>query len=244
MPMYVHVGGANVPGPTDALGQLSEYGWRGQTDIDQFSVGYPTFVRDYNRVPGKEIATEHTMVTSSEKLWAIATKRGWTNMSPTRTVGRTTTGGTDWKDGYTGWTYEEESPGKGSVNTISYDFMGGYKDFSVQWNYDAATNTYKRTQGGEAHVDLETEKQVAPKNVIVLLTTEKGPVNEKKHMQYTTVGTGDALVFKNGEVIKATWSKKDRRSELVFNDSKGKPLPLLRGQTWISVLSKTAEVAY
>jgi len=244
MPMYVHVGGANLAGPTDALGQLSEYGWRGQTDIDQFSLGYPTFVRDYNRVPGKEIATEHTMVTSSEKLWAVAEKRGWTNLSPARTVGKTTTPGSDWQAGYTGWTYEDDQAGKGTVANIKYGFMGGYDDFNVEWNYDLASNSYNRSEGGEVHTDLETQKQLAAKNVIVLLTTEKGPINEKKHMLYTTTGTGEALVFKNGEVIKATWSKKDRKAELQFTDSKGKALPLLRGLTWISVLSKTAEVTY
>lgn len=243
-PMYVHVGGANTPGPADALSQLGDYGWRGQNDVDQFSVGYPTFVRDYNRVPGKDIATEHTMVTTSEKLWAIATKRGWTNLSPTRTVGKRTTGGADWKDGFTGWTYEEDQAGKGSVANIKYEFMGGYDDYVVEWTYDAATNSYKRNEGGAAHIDLESNKQLAAKNVIVLLTTEKGPIDEKKHMLYTTTGTGDALVFKNGEAIKATWSKKDRQAELQFLDSKGKPLPLVRGLTWISVLGKTAEVAY
>src|SRR5258708_21743273 len=36
---------------------------------------YPTFVRDYNRIEGKDLATEHTMVTSTEKLWTVAAKR-------------------------------------------------------------------------------------------------------------------------------------------------------------------------
>lgn len=244
LPMYVHVGGANTPGPADALGQLGDYGWNGQNDINQFSVGYPTFVRDYNRLAGREVATEHTMVTSTEKLWAVAEKRGWTNISPKRTVGRTSTGGTDWKTGYQGWSYEAETPGKGTVTSISYDFMGQYDDYKVSWTYDAATNSYKRNQGGEAHTDLNDGKQVMAKNVIVILTTEKGPIDENKHMLYTTTGTGEALVFKNGEAIKATWSKKDRTSELQFTDSKGKPLSLLRGLTWISVLGKTATVTY
>ena len=55
LPMYVHVGGANLDGPADALAQIGTYGWRGENDIDQFSVGYPTFVRNYNRIPGREL---------------------------------------------------------------------------------------------------------------------------------------------------------------------------------------------
>jgi hypothetical protein len=242
-PLYVHVGGANVPGPTNALGQLDDYGWTGANDLNQFSIGYPTFVRDYNRVPGKEIATEHTMVTSSEKLWAVGAKRGWTNMSPTTKIGKKEVPGTDWKAGYTGWTFEDGKTGSAAVKTISYDFWSGYADYAVEWTYDSATNSYSRKHGGEAHTDLNDGKPVMAQNVVVLLTTEKGPLNEKKHMLYETQGTGDAILFKNGEATKITWSKKDREAELQFTD-KGKPVAFNRGQIWISILSKTADVTY
>lgn len=245
LPMYVHVGGANVPGPTDALGQISDYGWNGQNDMNQFSIGYPTFVRDYNRVPGKEIATEHTMVTTTEKLWAVATKRNWTNMSPDRKVGRSVVPGSDWKAGYKGWTFtDNETPGSGTVSTISYDFFGGYDPYDVQWTYDKASNSFLRSHGGEKHTDLNDDTQVAAKNVIVLFTTEKGPINEKMHMLYTTTGTGKALVFKDGAAIEATWSKKTREGELQFTDSKGQALALNRGMTWISVLATGSDVNY
>jgi hypothetical protein len=82
-PLYAHVGGANLPGPANALGQLSDYDWKLRNDIDAMSVGYPTYVRDYSRLEGKEdLATEHTMVSSTDKLWKVAEKRGWTNIDP------------------------------------------------------------------------------------------------------------------------------------------------------------------
>ncbi len=243
-PLYVHVGGANVPGPTDALGQLSEYGWVGENDLNQFSIGYPTFVRDYNRVPGKEIATEHTMVTTTEALWEVGEDRGWTNISPDQQVGRRVIEGSDWKDGYDGWEYEEEAGSAGSVSSVAYDFWSGYGDYSVSWQYDAQQDAYLRTHGGEAHTDLNNDERVAAKNVIVLLTTEKGPINEKKHMLYGTTGTGEALLFKHGEVEEVTWVKQDRESELQFRDSRGNDIPLARGLTWISVVSDVTEVKY
>lgn len=242
-PLYVHVGGANLPGPADALGQLSDYGWVGNNDLNQFSIGYPTFVRDYNRVPGKEIATEHTMVTSTEKLWAVAAKRGWTNMSPDRKSGKKVVAGTDWKDGYVGWQFQDGKPGLGSVVHIAYDFWSGYNDYAVEWDYDAATNLYSRKHGGEAHTDLNNNEQVKAANVIVMLTTEKGPIDEKKHMLYEVTGTGEAMLFQNGQASKITWSKKDREAELQFLD-KGKPVELVRGLTWISVVGKATQVTY
>ena len=78
----------------------------------------------------------------------------------------------------------------------------------------------------------------------MLLTTEKGPINELKHMLYTTTGTGKALIFHNGEAITAKWNKKTRESQLRFTDSAGKDVPLARGLTWISIVDTTTEVTY
>lgn len=241
-PLYVHVGGANLPGPSDALGQINDYGWALRNDLNQFSIGYPTFVRNYNRIEGKDIATEHTMETSTERLWAIGEKRGWTNMSPDEKSGKKVIPGTDWKAGFTGWEFAD-GQATGSVNTISYEFWSGYDTYAVNWTYDPASNQYKRSQGGEAHLDLNNDEQISASNVIVFLTTEKGPINEKKHMLYDIEGTGEAWLFQNGEAKKIAWSKKTRESEFAFTE-KGKPVTFTRGLTWISVVSKTNEVAY
>jgi len=242
-PMYVHVGGANIDGPTDALGQLADYGWNLQNDINQFSVGYPTFVRDYNRLGDREIATEHTMVTSTEKLWKIATKRGWTNLSPALKSGKTVIPATEWQAGYAGWKFEDGKT-TGSTSTISYDFWSGYDDYAVAWQYDGSKNVYARSEGGDKHTDLNDGSQIMASNVVILLTTEKGPINEKKHMIYGTTGKGEALIFKNGEVVKANWSKKTREAELGFTDAKGKEMVFTRGSVWISVLATGSKVNY
>ncbi len=245
-PLYVHVGGANVPGPTDALGQISDYGWNGENDLNQFSIGYPVFVRDYNRLgKDRQLATEHTMVSSTQKLWDYAAEeRDWTNLAPERTISRSLEPGSDWKDGYKGLAFEESEAEPGDTINISYDFWSGYNDYSVAWTFNPETKLYTREMGGEAHTDLNNDEQIAVSNVVVLLTTEKGPINEKKHMLYGTTGTGKALVFKNGEAVSANWSKDDRESELEFTDSKGKVLAFEPGKIWISVIDKGNEVEY
>jgi len=242
-PLYTHVGGANLPGPSDALGQIADYGWNQNNDLNQFSIGYPTFVRNANRV-GRDVATEHTMESTTEGLWEVAEDRDWTNIAPERKLGRLTVGGDDWNKTYKGWSYQDSVPEKGSVSTISYEFWNGWSDYGVKWDYVADTNTYKRTMGGETHIDMNTDKQIEASNVIVLLTTEKGPINELKHMLYTTTGTGNALIFMNGQEIKGTWTKKTRESELTFTDRKGKEIEFARGLTWISVLDTATEVTY
>lgn len=242
-PLYVHVGGANMPGPADALGILSDWGWTGANDLNQFSIGYPTFVRNYNRLEGKEIATEHTMETSTEKLWKVAEKRGWTNMSPDLKYGKKVVPGTDWKDGYKPWSFQEGKAGS-AAQEIAYEFWTGFAEYGVKWVYDPATNAYKRFLAGEAHNDLNNNQQIAASNVVVFLTTEKGPIDDKKHMLYTMTGTGDALIFQNGQAIKATWSKKDDQAQLMFKDEKGKEIQFVAGLTWISIVDKSTKVAY
>jgi hypothetical protein len=247
-PLYVHVGGANVPGPTNALGQISDYGWSMNNDLNQFSIGYPTFVRNYNRLEGKQLATEHTMETSTEKLWQVAQDRGWGNLAP-ETVNDQIVAGEKWTELYQGWMFEEEgeAPAAGEVETVVYNFWSGYNDFSVHWTYNSEQDKFLRAQGRQGeqpHKDLNNDQQIAAANVVVIKTTEKGPINEKKHMLYGTTGTGEVLIFKHGDVVEANWTKKTRRSELKFTDATGQPVELARGLTWISVINLSNEVEY
>ncbi len=269
-PLYVHVGGANTPGPADALGHIADAGWNGQNDMNQFSIGYPTFVRDYNRIPGKDdLATEHTMVTSTEKLWKYAAdKRGWTNSAPINISAAVTpaakrgkkqavasaapTTGQDWKDMYKPWSFQDGSAGAGNVNKISFEFWDGFDQYAVRYEYDQANNAYKRFLANAPHIDLNNNQQIEVKNAVVMFAEEKGPIDDKKHLLYTVTGTGDALVFQNGQVVKAKWLKKDptgngddREAELFFNDATtGQPIQFVRGQIWISIVSPTTKVTY
>lgn len=248
-PLYVHVGGANVEGKTNALGQLSDYGWTGENDINQFSVGYPTFYRDYNRIADRDLATEHTMVTTTEGIWEVAKKRGWTNLSPEMKIGKTTLPAENWKDSYTGWTFVDGSAtSTPSASNISYQFWSGYNTYNATWKYDATTNTYKRYQGSGSDIvaltDLDTEGQVAVSDVVVMFAEETGPINEQKHMLYDVIGSGNAQIFKNGQVYKATWKKATREGELNFFGENGKPFEFNRGQIWVSVVPDTNKVDY
>jgi len=84
-PLYAHVGGANCNATTgsgcqngakaDALGQIRKYGWNLYNDMNQMvggDVGFKVFRRD-NRLEkytgNHDIAIEHTMNTSTDKLY-------------------------------------------------------------------------------------------------------------------------------------------------------------------------------
>lgn len=184
------------------------------------------------------------MVSSTEKLWAVGEEREWTNLSRERKYGYKVIGGEDWQEDFERWEFQDSVPESGSINELSHDFWSDYDDYSLRWTYDQENNTYKRHMGGKAHFDLNNNQQITAANVVVLKTTEKGPIDEKKHLLYGTTGSGEVVIFKNGTVTEATWTKKTRTDELQFVDDRGQPVPLARGLTWISVVNNLTEVEY
>ena len=246
-PLYTHVGGANC-GSSDsracttdkrvqALEQINQYGWGGAkgNDLNQFSIGFPTFWRDYERL-GRTVATEHTMYSSSETLWKYAAGRGWTNKDPS--------GKLDWSDKFTPFTFKDDASEKGSVSKISFGFWESYHDFDVVWSYDASSNTYSRENGGSAHKDLNNDSTLSAKVIVVQFTKELGPLDEHKHMLYELIGTGKGIVFQDGTATEATWSKKDREARTVWSDAKGKKLSFNRGKIVFEILPLDNDVEY
>jgi hypothetical protein len=238
-PLYAHVGGANTSGPADALGQIDDYGWQGYNDMNQFSIGFPVYVRDYDRL-GRTVATEHTVYSSTTKLWDYAAKNRKITTADLKGVG--------WDKNFTPYTFKEDEKidARSASQSVSYNFWNGYDDYGVAWTYDKATNTYLRNNGGKPHIDLDTKKQLSAKNVIVLFMREtraNDGYEGNLHMLYGTKGTGDAKIFMDGKEIDGTWSKKNRTAHLLLKDKRGNDIELNKGKIWFSIVSPTTDVS-
>lgn len=229
-PLYAHVGGANAPGPADALSQIEKYGWQAYNDLNQFSIGFPTFWRDYERL-GHPVSTEHTMYSTTEKLWKEASKRGLTEIDKDKNK---------WDEDFDKYSFkEDEAEAAPTAQSISLNFWKGYEAYSVEWRYDKATNSYLRFNGGKEHLDFNNKKQLTAKNIIILFMTERTANDGYEgdiHLLYGTKGTGKAIVFIDGKRIDATWVKKDRTSRTKIIDLQGKEIKFNRGITWFDVL--------
>ncbi|MFC1653327.1 DUF3048 domain-containing protein [Patescibacteria group bacterium] len=247
-PLFGHVGGANCsadpggPCKTDrraqAIEQLARYEWRYSkgNDLDQFAVGAPTYIRNETRL-GHRVSTEHSVVGSTEGLWEEGEERGWTNLDLE---------GVEWSDNFSPWEFQDEAVevSRGDVDSIGFYFWDGYDEFKVDWKYDKTSNEYYRSTGGEPHKDLETDKQLFAKNVVLLFTKEIGPVDDLKHMLYETTGSGEALVFQNGNVTEAKWKKSTRTSRTIFTDKSGSEIEFVRGPIWVQILANGNDVEY
>ena len=109
-------------------------------------------------------------------------------------------------------------------------------NFAVQWRYQPTTNTYLRWRGDKEEMDRNTSKQVEASN-IVLLKTAWLPIS-KDYINVKTVGSGEAIIYKNGEATNGTWEKKTALDRLVFFDSIGQEIKFTVGKIWIETLIK------
>lgn len=134
--------------------------------------------------------------------------------------------------------------GRTPATTIDMNISGYY--YNTHYDYDAATNSYKRSEGGAPHMSLHkdgTQVQIQPK-VVIAMVMQYGLEADDHHSQYNVIGSGQAFVFQDGTVTTGSWSKTDRSAPLTFADSNGKAISLDAGQTWLTALGAANQVTY
>lgn len=237
-PLYAHVGGANTPGLADALSEINELGWASYNDLNQFSIGFPTFWRDYDRL-GHTVATEHTMYSTTTKLWDFAkTARELTNVDEK---------GTLWDKKFVPYSFKDDAAlsSRAASQTVHLEFWSGYSSYFVDWVYDRESNTYKRNHGQTLHKDRNNDEQLSAKNIVVLHMQESNANDGYEgniHVLYKTKGTGKAVVFMDGKRINGTWRKEGKTARTLLFDESGSSIKFNRGTMWFEIMPTTGDV--
>jgi hypothetical protein len=231
-PLYAHVGGANQEGLADALSQIENYGWADVNDLNQFSIGFPTFWRDYDRL-GHVAATEHTMYSTTEKLLQFA--------AVNRKLKIEDEDGIPWTKGFVQYSFKEDAlvSQRPVSQTIHLEFWTTDPAYAVDWTYDPVANIYRRNNGSAAHIDRNTGKQLITKNIVILKMIESRAndgYENNQHLLYKTKGSGKASIFMDGKQIVGTWRKDSRTSRTLLFDSTGLPIKFDRGTIWFEIL--------
>lgn len=207
-------GYAHVGGSPEALADIKSWGVH---DLDQFANG-----GSYHRINSR--AAPHNVYTSLGALNQLETAKGYTGST------------------FTGFARKAAAPSKQpTAKSINLAFSG--PQYNVHYDYNAATNSYNRSEGGAAHMDANGNKQISP-NVVVALVMSYGLEADDHHSQYSTIGNGQAYIFQDGTVTIGQWSKTSDKSQFVFTDPAGKPLTLNPGQTWLSAIAGAGKVSY
>lgn len=202
---------AHVGGSADALAMIRNLGVK---DLDQFANTGP-----YRRVSNR--VAPHNMYSDVGKLRDLQVQKGFTSSK------------------YTPFERKEET--KNTAPTVtSIDLNISSALYNPHYDYDAASNSYKRSLAGKPHNDERTG-QLSPK-VVVVLTVPQG--RNGIYSTYATVGSGEAHIFQDGTVTKATWNKASDGASLALIDAAGAPIKLNPGQTWITAIGTSARITY
>jgi hypothetical protein len=186
-------------------------------DLDQFANS-----GSYDRVTSRY--APHNVYTSIARLNNLEKSKGFTTAN------------------FTGFSRKKEAKSATpTAKTVDLTISSYY--YNVHYDYDAATNSYSRSEGGAAHKDEKSGTQITPK-VVVAIVMSRGIDSDGQHTDYTTVGSGKMFVFQDGLVQEGTWSKSSRGTQWAFTDANGKALAFNPGQTWFSMVDTSGSVVY
>jgi len=143
---------------------------------------------------------------------------------------------------FTSLVRKAEAPGL-TPTASSIDLNVSSINFKVHYDYNATTNSYLRVLAGKAHTDEKSGQQLNPKVVVALVVAYKIHA-DRVHSQYTTIGSGKALIFQDGIVYDTTWHKDSRAGQITFTDAAGAPVGLNPGQTWFTVIATADKATY
>ena len=113
----------------------------------------------------------------------------------------------------------------------------------VDYVWDAALGGWARFETDErhrgtkrAHVDSDGV-QIAPPNVVVLVTNYHTSEIDRNSPVAETVGTGEAMVLIDGAVIPAVWTRNAPTERYTLTTPDGTPVKLNPGRTWVALPS-------
>jgi len=121
---------------------------------------------------------------------------------------------------------------------VHIEFRGIHITTKVDYAWDGASGTWKRSQDGGPHNDA-AGAQVAPKNVVIQFVEYKdtGQVDRSGTSvpEAQLIGGGEAWVFTDGKLIKGRWNKASADAVTQYTTGDGTPIGLTPGQTWVEL---------
>jgi hypothetical protein len=115
---------------------------------------------------------------------------------------------------------------------------------TVTWTWDGTA--WRRTQDGQPFT-VTGSGRIGPQNVLVqsvaISTTQYVDPAGTPVPSSQLIGTGPALLFRDGREVKGTWSKSDRSTPTTFTATDGMTMLLHPGQTWVELAPNGAVIS-
>jgi hypothetical protein len=141
-----------------------------------------------------------------------------------------------------GLTWSDQVPAGATKRGKLVQTKVGGTDVGFRWN--ANTHRYLRIIDGDVQHTRDGSVISTP-NVIVQFCKVTTYAKDRDVLgnpaKYThTVGTGRAVVFRNGERIDGTWSRGSTKDGTAYKAKDGSPITLMPGGTWVVLVATDA----
>ncbi len=138
-----------------------------------------------------------------------------------------------------GWNFASRAACEvGCIRKITVSFLPPV--YEAVWQYTSSTQQYTRYQMGQPHTDDDGRTIVANTIIVQRVTTQV--LDAVGRLGLETVAKGEALVFRDGHMIRGTWYKKSVSGKTRWLDEAGKEIPLKAGPIWVEVVPHNGSV--
>jgi hypothetical protein len=212
----LRAGIAHYGGDRRTRAALSQYDGVRFTNIDELGAGG----KAYHRISSR--SAPHNGYTSSAALRAMLAKLGGpASVAPGM------------------WWHPFVAPAASATLPATENIAIPYRTGRIDYRFDPGLDLYRRSVGGSTQIDPADGKAVTTRNVVVLFMSYRTDTKiEPGHSRPVVgnIGTGRALVFREGRVTEGTWSKADETSPTHLLDSAGLEIPLVTGHTFFQIV--------
>ena len=212
----LRAGIAHYGGDLRARTALTQYDTVRFTNIDALGAGG----KAYHRVSSR--SAPHNGYTSTAALRAMLAKLGGpASIAPDI------------------WRHPFVAPAGAASLPASERITIPYRTGRIDYRFDHGLDLYRRSVDGSIQIDPADGKAVTTRNVVVLFMSYKTDTKiEPGHSRPVvgSIGTGRALVFREGRLIEGTWSKAAETAPTHLLDATGVEIPLVTGRTFFQVV--------
>ncbi len=231
-PVILHEGGASYNDSnevyvreTDAMRDISEYRMKSMQTAD-------SRYRDPEK--GAEAGYVHSLYTSYELIENsfedVSEYFGWertTEIDPLK------------------WKFDDAYEDRGEGGSLDISFI----EYADSWSrsgfqYNKLTNSYDRNIDGGPDIDLENNRRISPKNVIIEWHDYRPANDGYARIIIEMEGENPVTIYKDGNVTEGEWRKEARTSRTKYYDESGEEIALVRGQVWKVIAIKNGTTEY
>lgn len=208
------------------------FGWspQAESDISTYKVnninGITESGTNFWRVKDKK--APHNAVTSTDKILAMATNKGYRTTSSAKSI----------------LNYKKEEVNLEEGKTANEVKIPYSNSNIVSYKYNEETKKYERYSRGEKQTDWDTNEVIATKNIIITFAENYTltDVENKGRQGLKNIGDKKGYYITNGKAIEIVCSKSSRTEKTVYKDLLGNTIDVNDGNTFVQICPIDADV--